>query len=103
MALISFRFNGRLDLNCDETTSIKDVCLDVASKLELNPAKPERGSWLLATDDGENYIQNPFDNTAPISYFRTNSSLTNLILEITPLCMHGSPSVPKKGFLCGWC
>jgi hypothetical protein len=104
MPIVPVKFNNLFTINCDSETPIKTICLQLADELGLNPmAILNRESWLLSAQNGSYYIQNPFTNDSKIGTFLISGQITELFLQIVPLCIHGSPMLPHQGFPCGWC
>lgn len=90
------------ELEIDETLSVGELTRQIARTFGADLGAQNRG-WLLATEDGQAYAQSPARETQSVGEFLRGTSCRKVALAEQDLCMHGSPGVPGRGFLCGWC
>ena len=100
----SFGSSGRegRDIELDESLSVGELTRLMAHAWGLDLEARNRG-WLLSTDDGRAYAQGPERVTQSVAEFLRDTGSRALALAEQEVCMHGSPGVPGRGFLCGWC
>ena len=86
-------------------TSIDSTTTAAELFARLRPGvDPKVGYWILARSDGGKYIENPGrKDTLVSSLFGEDEESPDLYIEQPEKCMHGSPGIRNRGFLCGWC
>ena len=60
-------------------------------------------SWLVALEDGASYSANAYTSDETIGDFTLGAETPRLFLGVVETCSHGSPFVPRLGFVCGRC
>lgn len=88
-----------VELTIDASTTVAQLFARLHP--DLDPAAA--GNWLLARADDANFVLNPQRMDLLVTYLFDDGEPVPLRLERPPHCRHGSPEVPGRGFLCGWC
>jgi hypothetical protein len=88
--------------------SVGALLSQCAPELGVQPGAPLQGrrEWIVSTPAGEWYAQDPFACSASVrAVLAATGGAQSLVLHlyVTDVCMHGSPGVLGRGFLCGWC
>jgi hypothetical protein len=92
-----------LSASPDETLGLLIARAALDTGIDPNETLAGRKSWTLATADGSFYQERPFISATKIGSIAQEGTRIDLYLDQYELCMHGSPWVRGRGYLCGSC
>lgn len=92
-----------LSASPDETLGLLIARAAIDTGIDPNETLAGRKSWTIATADGSFYQERPFISATKISAIADDGTRVELYLDPCELCMHGSPWVRGRGYLCGSC
>lgn len=98
---MKIRVEGHEPIEFDPARSIAELAQRVAA---ATGATLSADSHLLVVDS-ERFFESPQSRSDALAPHLRSAETDEIALRLCPVtrCMHGSPAVPERGFLCGWC